>query len=122
MSQHTSNPSRFPAWPPPAAVRPALAAARRRYHAAHLTARPALDDPTSYCGLFTLHDMIALAKSRYWPLPPEALSWIRERDRDRSVAELRSRARRVAELRDLLAPHTAEQGAGALRNGRSTPS
>jgi hypothetical protein len=54
-----------------------LARARRRYLAAPLTARPNLDDPTSYVGLFPLRDLLALARCCRWPLSAADISYLR---------------------------------------------
>jgi hypothetical protein len=68
-----------------------LAGARRRYHALRPVDRPPLHQPENAVGLFTLPELLALAKRGYWPLPADALHWIAE-----SPEERQRRRRRIA--------------------------
>jgi hypothetical protein len=106
-------------WPPPRPVRPALAVARRRYHALPLASRPALADPVSYCGLFTLPDLLTLAGSACWPLSPEALTWIAEPPRARARRRRRRAERVTALVSDVLVAELP--AAVAYLVGRTTP-
>lgn len=90
-------------WPPPRPARPALANARRRYHAERPVWRPSLGDPRSYCGLFTAGELVALAKASYWPLPERALAWLAEPPRDRARRWRRRERRVAAVVREVLA-------------------
>jgi hypothetical protein len=78
----------------PPSVRPVLRAARRRYRAYRVPQRPALADPVACAVLFPLRDLRTLALAGWWPLPPQALAWLRERPGDRP----RRRRRRLAAL------------------------
>jgi hypothetical protein len=84
-----------------------LRAARRRYNPAPY-ARPALDDATSYVGLFTLSDLSTLARVGYWPLPPRALEWIAERPRTRKRRRRRLERRVADVVRAVLAEELPE--------------
>jgi hypothetical protein len=86
-------------WPPPRPVRPILAAARRHYHRLPVPRRPALSDPTSYLGLFTRAQLVALACSGYWPLPAKALAWLAASPRTPA-----RRRQRIARLVEAVAP------------------
>jgi hypothetical protein len=68
-----------------------LAGARRCYHALRPVDRPPLRQPENADGLFTLPELLALAKSGHWPLPGWALRWIAEAPEER-----RRRRRRIA--------------------------
>jgi hypothetical protein len=87
---------------------PQLAAARRRYHRLPISDRPALSDPRSYCGLFDLGDLVALAKASCWPLPPEALRYLAEPPRARARRGRRLDRRIAAVVRDVLAAELPE--------------
>src|SRR5262249_4403689 len=68
----------------PVEVRRVLRRARRSYRTGRLQDRSSLRQPWNYVGLFTLPDLLTLAKSSYWPLPPQALAWIAEVPADRA--------------------------------------
>ena len=53
--------------------------------------RPPLHQPQNAVGLFTLPELLALAKYGCWPLPADALQWIAEAPEER-----RKRRRRMA--------------------------
>jgi hypothetical protein len=115
------DPNRQP-WPPPKSVQPALRAARRRYQVASPVSRPALTQPKNCLVLFSLGELIALAKARYWPLPGPVLAWItepprsRRRRRRRWIARVEEIVRRVM-VEDL--PATFRLLMGDRRNGQS---
>jgi hypothetical protein len=63
----------------PRAVRPILRRARTRYHRLRPSDRPPLDQAASAAGLFGAEELVELARAGYWPLPAEAMAWLRER-------------------------------------------
>jgi hypothetical protein len=106
-------------WPPPMSLRPALRAARRRYHKARPEDRPALDYPPSCIGLFPLRDLLTLARPGCWPLPPRARHYIAEAPPKRTRRR-RRRDQRMSEIaRDVMTADLA--AAVAVLTRRATP-
>jgi hypothetical protein len=109
-------------WPPPRSVHPALRAARRRYQVASPVSRPVLTQPQNCLVLFTLGELIALARARYWPLPELALAWIAEPPRSRR----RRRRRWIVRVEEIVRRVMVEDLPAAVRlltwgrNGQQT--
>jgi hypothetical protein len=85
-----------------------LRRAGRRYHRLPVPSRPTLADPGSYCTLFTLLELFALARARYWPLPGPALAWLREPPAARARRRRREAGRIAGVVREVLAAELPE--------------
>ncbi len=59
-----------------AEIKVVLRRARQRYRRLRVEERPPLEQPHNACGLFKCEDMLALAKSRLWPLPLRIQRWL----------------------------------------------
>jgi hypothetical protein len=89
---------------PPPAVQDILASARQRYHKTLLRERPALNDPRSYVGLFTMGDLVTLSSHGRWPLSPRTLDWIKEEPEAARKQRERDLVRLVQECQAELTP------------------
>jgi hypothetical protein len=61
----------------PFAVKRILNRARKRWHALPANRRPGLEVPISALGIFSPRDLVALTFAGWWPLPRQAIEFIR---------------------------------------------